>query len=64
MVMQYRLLRGAAPAAARARLLHFAFSPIETPFGRLRMAVDYQARAASLAQSACVGLLLAACVHE
>ncbi|KAK9839293.1 hypothetical protein WJX81_005985 [Elliptochloris bilobata] len=45
-VMQYRLLRGATPAPARGRLMHFAFSPIETPYGRLRMAVDYQASAA------------------
>lgn len=46
-VMQYRLLRGATPAPPRSRLLQFAFSPVETPFGRLRMAVDYQVRGRS-----------------
>jgi len=44
-VMQYRLLRAPPAAPARGRLLHFAFAPVDTQFGRLRMAVDYQARA-------------------
>lgn len=42
--MQYRLLRAPPAAPARGRLLHFAFAPVDTQFGRLRMAVDYQAR--------------------